>query len=1801
MKRGILFVMLFCASGYAGVSIIPLDSTQTNIREAYRYAFWRSKDLWVKLGDVDTGLANQFGELPILISGHYNGFVYPDTLSPSRPFTTLYSSSFNPSTLGNSWSLRWMGNPGIAVYKSSIVDPYEQTVSWELPYFEEFFRNILGFGWGSEVVEIVDSMLPTISPNVRLLIIPAFESGDSSSEYIHATVEFFPTLGDALRNFLARGGTIYTEGNAAYLLEAYGIIPPGSVNLSDVIDGISDSMNARVQVTDAINPLGMVSINELYTVSAPTFARTLPSVVRYTATGDPRDNGKPAIIYLEGDPALGGRIILCAGLPAVESLTHPNQRGWQWLANAVLLAFCERVSVARSIFTNVLVPSEIAPMALPADAEQIFNITVRVRNLWGSPMRNVTVEENFKSYFDYVDTPEGPEPVVEGTRLTFTIPTINAHSEYRIVYRLKTPPLSDARTSNINSYLDYDVYMRPSTNYTSFDDPVTSTRRGNGRWSLWCYFLFNARIVADTDLNWKNILGNFYQPFKIFMIMENKERTSALETKYVQYVPLDIPVLWVDPSARTPIVTTPGGAFVDLLRGSEDRNMNGRLDAGELEYDMNGDGNPDAWLDIKSFHPAPDSITLEQIYWLNPWNDMYEDIDRDGVRPTDINGDGIFEIEDPDDKIRAYRVVWNFGTIPGYQWYDPKCSWEIWLDPPDLVKMAIGAPDTLGYDGPDSGGFYYSGWQRWMNHDASGRPIFRRLIYQTAGSYTGYIFADSSYALRRGDVEMGWVPYPREEYICVLNLGGKDPTMTSPTPDSSLYANIYYKTVWGQEKICPIRTSYTYYTPLPNPLQFEYISTTYEARDPSSGRLLTYLPGNGDADLTFHITASTEYSLYWIKLASRDVDGDGVGDGVFGYIIHNIPKGFGGYSIELPRNPDGSFNIAAIVPDYHPVDLLDTTLRREVEVWEYPFYWSIYIPQVLIPAALDDDNRDGIDDWLDDYGDRFESETGYLHDVFPPGSGEEAESLYGVGWWMGEDGAIGDDDIEKLGSVSFTVKARFKGRGREGEVKINDGTWLVCEEIFGGSPWVIWSHTQSGYAIANNINISRAAEPSLVSLHPDTTMIKFAIWDAGEPHTFDEFFDPWLVSFGQGQTAFTTHAGGKDPCSLLQPDYLSHARIDPLYDTMTVTAIPWATGDSILENAGYPKTATGAFLQVIIEVNNNTDEHWYDVTVTPSIFSLGSTEEFLWYAVYPRPLVPGDDPRTFRMGWRFNPSAREVLMRIGNPDGSATIPEILASRRAYYIFTFKIDPLLPQGVYDIPFQISGRARRYDETSDHHIWGVAVPSAKFAIVRRNPDGVVVSNPRFVIGTAHLSQFRDVLRADLAHLLGPDFRWSSTEPHLADFGSYSPIPFTYTDSTITANLPYSTFPPDPDHTSFWLCGLVETRPKMPGVGVPLDYGASISYSDYQDIPRETGTGAAGVNVRGSFLVSAKQVLSVNGVPVGRDGYYILEQNENRMKIGLILRNRGNDIATTPSLSAKIAPGITLLQADTLYPFSFDTATNTLTFPRVSDILPGERRVSWVELGVPNPEGRTALDIMYTFTADYNPEHYKTFDYDTIRYALDLMLRNEDLSVSDWNPNRGEEITITAKVHHTGIAEAKNVHLRAWYEDLTGELRQIGSDIVIPRLNVFDSVYTGSFIFRTATEENVYFQRIFVMIDPDSAFGESNEHNNIGVAEVWYGKGNPLHNVVNYPNPFRDRTDFTYVLSYPVHEVKIKVYTLSGRFIKEFRYAPASAGYNYVSWDGRDEDGDEIANGTYIYRVIARFGNKTYEVRERAVKMK
>ena len=93
-----------------------------------------------------------------------------------------------------------------------------------------------------------------------------------------------------------------------------------------------------------------------------------------------------------------------------------------------------------------------------------------------------------------------------------------------------------------------------------------------------------------------------------------------------------------------------------------------------------------------------------------------------------------------------------------------------------------------------------------------------------------------------------------------------------------------------------------------------------------------------------------------------------------------------------------------------------------------------------------------------------------------------------------------------------------------------------------------------------------------------------------------------------------------------------------------------------------------------------------------------------------------------------------------------------------------------------------------------------------------------------------------------------------------------------------------------------------------------------------------------------------------------------------------------------------------------------------------------------------------------------------------------------------------------------------------------------------------------------------------------------------------------MMNWPNPFSDRTHFVFTLtgaSLPDY-LKIQIMTITGKIAREIdmnELGSLHIGRNITeyAWDGRDEFGDQLANGVYLYRVITRLNGESIEHRD------
>ena len=95
--------------------------------------------------------------------------------------------------------------------------------------------------------------------------------------------------------------------------------------------------------------------------------------------------------------------------------------------------------------------------------------------------------------------------------------------------------------------------------------------------------------------------------------------------------------------------------------------------------------------------------------------------------------------------------------------------------------------------------------------------------------------------------------------------------------------------------------------------------------------------------------------------------------------------------------------------------------------------------------------------------------------------------------------------------------------------------------------------------------------------------------------------------------------------------------------------------------------------------------------------------------------------------------------------------------------------------------------------------------------------------------------------------------------------------------------------------------------------------------------------------------------------------------------------------------------------------------------------------------------------------------------------------------------------------------------------------------------------------------------------------------------------IYNVFNYPNPFRYDTYFTFVITQPAELVRVRIFTTFGRLIKEIEDYNIAAGFNKIYWDGRDQDGDRIANSVYLYKIIIKSGDSSTEALQKLVIMR
>jgi hypothetical protein len=103
----------------------------------------------------------------------------------------------------------------------------------------------------------------------------------------------------------------------------------------------------------------------------------------------------------------------------------------------------------------------------------------------------------------------------------------------------------------------------------------------------------------------------------------------------------------------------------------------------------------------------------------------------------------------------------------------------------------------------------------------------------------------------------------------------------------------------------------------------------------------------------------------------------------------------------------------------------------------------------------------------------------------------------------------------------------------------------------------------------------------------------------------------------------------------------------------------------------------------------------------------------------------------------------------------------------------------------------------------------------------------------------------------------------------------------------------------------------------------------------------------------------------------------------------------------------------------------------------------------------------------------------------------------------------------------------------------------------------------------------------------------YNNFISAEIQFvvadNENVTLSNVLNYPNPFVSYTQFWFNHNKPYEplEVQVQVMTITGKIVKTINQTVTTEGFlsRDITWDGKDDFGDRIGKGVYIYKLTVR----------------
>ncbi len=537
---------------------------------------------------------------------------------------------------------------GVALFRTSVQDDQGQDVAWENGYLEDVLQNTLDGSLQHRVLTETQIASGELA-DFGVLILPAFRS-----DYLTQVAEALGSDGlAALADFVQAGGTVYAQGMGAYLLEAAGVLSPGTVNTNDVLELPAAALDlGQLEIQMPEHPLAFnLTSDRLWVLSDPLLQvdDSLQVVASYSNT---LSGPAPAIVYGQVGQ---GRVVLVAGHPV--SALYPEQL--PLFINGVLTGMAERGELyGRAIQTYDPKPG---PTVIPAyEAGVPVSTTLCVAHLWpGAPLSGTQVVERVQDGFVVDPASVSPAPaslVVSATGtstttvITWDLGDLVASPAECLHYVAHTQ--RNALASGVRTF---------SQGALTYTDGPRSVTWAHPDYQLTA--LLGARLVGEHD---KELDRFFYLPeegliLDEFVFLENKEESYGYNLHAVRYIPLIVPVVELE-DQRKPLHTNDGQTLWV-------RNEFFLFENGDYLW-PEGFTSPTQTLNIDTWDGTTViTMTAPDGYHIDPPAARAAQVDGFFVTIPPTYTQAITVTSDHKLVLPAARVEWELGDFPGF-WYE---------------------------------------------------------------------------------------------------------------------------------------------------------------------------------------------------------------------------------------------------------------------------------------------------------------------------------------------------------------------------------------------------------------------------------------------------------------------------------------------------------------------------------------------------------------------------------------------------------------------------------------------------------------------------------------------------------------------------------------------------------------------------------------------------------------------------------------------------------------------------------------------------------------------------------------------------------------------------------------------------------------------------------------------------------------------------------------------------------------------------------------------------------------------------